>query len=38
MIVKINNEVYEIVYSYYPPRSKTSASMIAVPVLLRKID
>lgn len=38
MLVKINNEVYEIVYSYYAPRSNTSASMIAVPLLLRKID
>lgn len=38
MFVKINNEVYEIVYSYYAPRNSTLATMIAVPVLLRKID
>lgn len=36
-MLKIDEITYEVVYSYYYPNSRTSASPIIFPIMLRKI-
>lgn len=37
-MLKINGITYEIIYSYFYPQSKTSASPIFVPMMLKKLE
>lgn len=36
-MIEINGNKYEIIYSYFYSNSKTSASPIAIPMILKKV-